>query len=97
MPTPGHGTIGSLDYPPEERRRLAKKSTSFVCDICGPIVALLAPKPTTSATAASSSTSTVDEAKEIVKNYSFKVRDFCRVFSVAIEYEWNYFLFHDGK
>ena len=26
MPTPGQGTIGSLDYPPEERKKLAKKS-----------------------------------------------------------------------
>jgi ubiquitin-conjugating enzyme E2 J1 len=29
MPTPGQGTIGSVDYPPEERKRLAKKSASF--------------------------------------------------------------------
>jgi len=34
MPTPGQGTIGSLDYPPEERKKLAKKSTSFSCDEC---------------------------------------------------------------
>jgi len=34
MPTPGQGTIGSLDYPPEERKKLAKKSTSFACDEC---------------------------------------------------------------
>ena len=26
MPTPSKGTIGSLDYPPEERKKLAKKS-----------------------------------------------------------------------
>jgi len=34
MPTPGQGTIGSLDYPKSERVKLAKKSTSFVCREC---------------------------------------------------------------
>lgn len=34
MPTPGQGTIGSLDYPPEERKKLAKKSTTFSCEEC---------------------------------------------------------------
>lgn len=34
MPTPGQGTIGSLDYPKSERVKLAKKSTSFVCPEC---------------------------------------------------------------
>jgi len=34
MPTPGQGTIGSLDYPKSERIKLAKKSISFVCREC---------------------------------------------------------------
>ena len=34
MPTPGQGTIGSLDYPKESRIKLAKKSVSFVCPEC---------------------------------------------------------------
>ncbi|XP_026089727.1 ubiquitin-conjugating enzyme E2 J1-like [Carassius auratus] len=35
MPTKGEGAIGSLDYTPEERRALAKKSVDFCCDACG--------------------------------------------------------------
>ena len=36
MPTPGQGTIGSLDYPPEERKKLAKRSITFACEECCP-------------------------------------------------------------
>nr|XP_024660888.1 ubiquitin-conjugating enzyme E2 J1-like [Maylandia zebra] len=35
MPTKGEGAIGSLDYTPEERRALAKKSQDFCCETCG--------------------------------------------------------------
>jgi len=41
MPTHGNGAIGSLDYTDEERKRLALRSRSFICDICGPICDLL--------------------------------------------------------
>ncbi|KOX68262.1 Ubiquitin-conjugating enzyme E2 J1 [Melipona quadrifasciata] len=41
MPTPGNGTIGSLDYSKEERQKLAKKSLNWQCDICGKVVDLL--------------------------------------------------------
>ncbi|XP_077443304.1 ubiquitin-conjugating enzyme E2 J1 isoform X1 [Stigmatopora argus] len=34
MPTKGEGAIGSLDYTPEERRFLAKKSQEFCCETC---------------------------------------------------------------
>ncbi|KAM9355472.1 ubiquitin-conjugating enzyme E2 J1 [Pholidichthys leucotaenia] len=34
MPTRGEGAIGSLDYTPEERRSLAKKSQDFYCETC---------------------------------------------------------------
>lgn len=37
MPTPAAGTIGSLDYTPEERQILAKKSENWECEICGKI------------------------------------------------------------
>ena len=37
MPTPAAGTIGSLDYTPEERQALAKKSKKWECEICGKI------------------------------------------------------------
>ncbi|CAF0901032.1 unnamed protein product [Rotaria sordida] len=35
METPGEGAIGSLDYTPDERRILAKRSQSYVCPTCG--------------------------------------------------------------
>ncbi|XP_069582470.1 ubiquitin-conjugating enzyme E2 J1 [Ranitomeya imitator] len=35
MPTKGEGAIGSLDYTPEERKALAKKSQEYFCDACG--------------------------------------------------------------
>ncbi|XP_013886445.1 ubiquitin-conjugating enzyme E2 J1 [Austrofundulus limnaeus] len=34
MPTKGEGAIGSLDYTPEERKALAKKSQDFCCETC---------------------------------------------------------------
>ncbi|XP_049863953.1 ubiquitin-conjugating enzyme E2 J1-like [Schistocerca gregaria] len=37
MPTPGSGTIGSLDYTPEERRKLARRSQQWECQNCGKI------------------------------------------------------------
>ncbi|CAH1968217.1 unnamed protein product [Acanthoscelides obtectus] len=42
MPTPAAGTIGSLDYTPEERQHLAKKSKTWECQICGRIADKLA-------------------------------------------------------
>lgn len=35
MPTKGAGAIGALDYPPEERKKLATKSNEWSCDSCG--------------------------------------------------------------
>jgi len=43
MPSPAQGTIGSLDYTPEERRILARRSQNWSCPVCGPIAELLAP------------------------------------------------------
>lgn len=37
MPTKGAGTIGSLDYTPEERQVLARKSQTWECSECGKI------------------------------------------------------------
>ena len=41
LPTPADGAIGALDWSSEERKRLAKKSQSFCCPKCGPILKLL--------------------------------------------------------
>ncbi|XP_078398540.1 ubiquitin-conjugating enzyme E2 J1 isoform X2 [Cetorhinus maximus] len=68
MPTKGEGAIGSLDYTPDERKALAKKSQDFNCENCGSHMrtALL---PCT----ASSIPSLADvEAKELAKQINFK-------------------------
>ncbi|NXL27211.1 UB2J1 enzyme, partial [Glaucidium brasilianum] len=70
MPTKGEGAIGSLDYTPEERRSLAKKSQDFCCEMCGTSMktALL---PLTSG---SGSSQADKEAKELARQISFKVK-----------------------
>jgi len=73
MPTPSQGTIGSLDYPPEERKKLAKKSGNFACADCGSggcIVDLLKDKEAGDTEEVTSSTA--EEAKEIIKTMSLK-------------------------
>ncbi|NWS40282.1 UB2J1 enzyme, partial [Probosciger aterrimus] len=69
MPTKGEGAIGSLDYTPEERRALAKKSQDFCCEMCGTSMktALL---PLTSGRVSSQADK---EAKELARQISFKV------------------------
>ncbi|XP_071391096.1 ubiquitin-conjugating enzyme E2 J1 isoform X2 [Centroberyx affinis] len=68
MPTKGEGAIGSLDYTPEERRALAKKSQDFCCETCGCSMrsALLALSP-------NSNPSPEDhKAKELAQQINFK-------------------------
>uniref|UniRef100_A0A3Q2D6H8 Ubiquitin-conjugating enzyme E2 J1 n=1 Tax=Cyprinodon variegatus TaxID=28743 RepID=A0A3Q2D6H8_CYPVA len=70
MPTKGEGAIGSLDYTPEERKALAKKSQDFCCEACGCSMrsALL---PLTS----NSNPSAEDrQAKELAQQINFKVK-----------------------
>jgi len=43
MPSPGKGSVGSLDYSKEERQVLAKRSQEWSCPICGKISLLLLP------------------------------------------------------
>ncbi|NXE72954.1 UB2J1 enzyme, partial [Cochlearius cochlearius] len=71
MPTKGEGAIGSLDYTPEERRALAKKSQDFCCEMCGTSMktALL---PLTSGSVSSQADK---EAKELARQISFKVNE----------------------
>ena len=68
MPTPSKGTIGSLNYPTEERKKLAKKSLTYACPDCGVISEFLK-----SQNSEDSITSTAEEAKEIIKTMSMKV------------------------
>ncbi|XP_041831853.1 ubiquitin-conjugating enzyme E2 J1 [Melanotaenia boesemani] len=68
MPTKGEGAIGSLDYTPEERRALAKKSQDFCCESCGCSMhsALLALDPNGNPSAED------DKAKELAQQINFK-------------------------
>ncbi|XP_018599450.1 ubiquitin-conjugating enzyme E2 J1 [Scleropages formosus] len=68
MPTKGEGAIGSLDYTPEERRALAKKSQDFCCETCGCSMrtALLTP------TSDSKPSQEDREAKELARQINFK-------------------------
>ena len=78
MPTPGQGTIGSLDYPPEERKKLAKKSTSFACDECcsagATITSLLKSREEEqNGETAKETEARAEEAKKLASQVSFKV------------------------
>ncbi|XP_068199307.1 ubiquitin-conjugating enzyme E2 J1 [Antennarius striatus] len=68
MPTKGEGAIGSLDYTPEERRALAKKSQEFCCETCGCSMrsALLALTPNSNPSAED------HKAKELAQQINFK-------------------------
>ncbi|XP_053300812.1 ubiquitin-conjugating enzyme E2 J1 isoform X2 [Pleuronectes platessa] len=68
MPTKGEGAIGSLDYTPEERRALAKKSQDFCCETCGCSMrsALLALTPNSHPSAED------HKAKELAQQINFK-------------------------
>ncbi|NWR37691.1 UB2J1 enzyme, partial [Tachuris rubrigastra] len=78
MPTKGEGAIGSLDYTPEERKALAKKSQDFCCEMCGTSMktALL---PLTSR---SMSSQADKEAKELARQISFKVKSLLKLLSL---------------
>lgn len=65
MPTHGAGALGSLDYTPEERKVLAKRSQDFVCPSCGSINNIL--KPVTE-----ESKKTSEEAKQLAAQMDFK-------------------------
>ncbi|XP_063405304.1 ubiquitin-conjugating enzyme E2 J1-like [Mytilus trossulus] len=65
MPTHGSGAIGSLDYPPEERKKLAKRTLDWKCENCGNIAAIL--KPVTEASKAAN-----EEAKELASQINFR-------------------------
>ncbi|GAB6026710.1 Ubiquitin-conjugating enzyme E2 J1 [Chamberlinius hualienensis] len=66
MPTSGLGAIGSLDYSPDERRKLAKKSLDFKCDDCGPITLACA------LNSAEQSRKINQEARDLAAQISFK-------------------------
>lgn len=68
MPTHGAGAIGSLDYSPEERKKLANRSKEWKCSTCGNINCIL--KPMTEETEESKRTS--QEAKELASQINFQ-------------------------
>ncbi|XP_045196671.2 ubiquitin-conjugating enzyme E2 J1-like [Mercenaria mercenaria] len=65
MPTHGGGALGSLNYTPDERKILAKRSQDFKCPSCGSIQNIL--KPVTE-----ESKKTTEEARELAAQIDFK-------------------------
>lgn len=65
MPTPAQGTIGSLDYSPEERRALARRSVDWSCSLCGVASSLLLPP-------GQEDNKTKEEVEQIVNSVQFK-------------------------
>lgn len=65
MPTPAQGTIGSLDYKPEERKALARKSVDWSCSLCGVAGSLLLPP-------GQEDHKTKEEVEQIVNSVQFK-------------------------
>ena len=72
MPSPGQGTIGSLDYSPGERRRLAARSRDWESPVpgLGRLDGLLLPPGATTATEQERS-----EAEQIISSVSLKSED----------------------
>ena len=68
MPTLGEGAIGSLDYTPEERKLLAKKSNNFICTVCKTENSTILPILTDKSNEARA------EARELASQIDFKVR-----------------------
>lgn len=66
MPTHGAGAIGSLEYPTDERKLLAKKSLDWKCPACGVSMREALPPLTEASKAATA------EAKELAQQISFK-------------------------
>eukprot|EP01097_Dermamoeba_algensis_P011545 TRINITY_DN896_c0_g1_i4.p1 TRINITY_DN896_c0_g1~~TRINITY_DN896_c0_g1_i4.p1 ORF type:complete len:166 (-),score=35.08 TRINITY_DN896_c0_g1_i4:58-555(-) len=69
MPTPGNGAVAALDYTPEERKNLAKKSCNWKCNICNSdnsetLQVLLSTIPKTPATPVVTTTTSTPTQKE---------------------------------
>ena len=88
MPTPSQGTIGSLDYRADERKKLAKKSLTFSCSDCGSTVHLLK-----TGVLADEEKKVLDEAKEVIKKMSIKVGEISRETFIKIKI----FFFQNSK
>lgn len=71
MPTEGVGAIGSLDCPPEERKRLARRSRDWTCSQCGIPNGRLLPPMTEGD--GNSQEKAMAEAADIVTQMAFKV------------------------
>ncbi|XP_014262565.1 ubiquitin-conjugating enzyme E2 J1-like [Cimex lectularius] len=65
MPTAHKGAIGSLDYTPEERRALAKKTRKWECPQCGLIINLLG----------GNVPSITSDESQLIKSVMFKAED----------------------
>ncbi|CAH1105764.1 unnamed protein product [Psylliodes chrysocephalus] len=69
MPTTAAGTIGSLDYTPEERQLLARKSKNWECSICGKISEKL------NSTEGAASPKLTQEESSLIKQIALKAEE----------------------
>lgn len=69
MPTKGEGAIGALDFPPEERKKLAALSVDFACEKCGAKMCTALPpipKQEEAATTTTTTTTTTEATSDTV-------------------------------
>jgi len=69
LPSPGKGAIGALDYPSEERKKLAKRSKDWKCPVCGVENHLLLRTPEASS---AETNGILQEVKDLARKISFK-------------------------
>lgn len=72
MPTKTTGAIGSLDYTPEERRMLARKSKDFNCQVCGNVANKLSEKERKTALSAAEA-SLINEITSLADNKNTEI------------------------
>lgn len=84
MPTEGVGAIGSLDSPPEERKRLAARSLEWVCPVCRVPNKSILPSMKTGQEAQKSQEEAMAEAADIVTQMAFKVTNSVRLASLTL-------------
>ena len=70
MPTEGMGSVGSLDCPADERRRMAKRSGNWTCPVCGKANKDILPEATEGNTEQLSSLE--EEASQIATQMAFQ-------------------------
>jgi len=72
LPSPGKGAIGALDYPAEERKKLAKRSKEWKCPVCNVENHQLLRASASSASSTEERDELMQEFKDLARKISFK-------------------------